>query len=365
MSEETLSSRSRTIFGVVGAGVIAAAATFVAVGSTPSHAGSTYYTASFGRAGQGLDPGKSDVKIRGITVGGIDTVKLRRDGRVSVRMRVDKGVRIPATTSATIEPVSVFGPKDMALDLGPGELHGPYLPDGGTVAKTKDPEELSDTAWPTYKLTQAINPDELATVLHTFSAGLSGQGPALRRVFDNGAKIIDATHKDRAILQGLVNDLTGLSGTLAAKGETWTRFTGDFNRLAPAINERPDKVEQILDGSAELTDRVGTTLQGHGANLGRVVDNVGGIVNVTARQRRNIPVLLDSLNGFFALLSQIIRVPGPEGSMLAQAVDTLPLDICQTLIDVCPAKPKKTAFDQKADPNAGGARTAGNTVVRP
>ncbi|WP_241683006.1 hypothetical protein [Actinomadura sp. J1-007] len=51
--------------------------------------------------------------------------------------------------------------------------------------------------------------------------------------------------------------------------------------------------------------------------------------------------------------------------MLAQAVDTLPLDICQTLIDVCPAKPKKTAFDQKADPNAGGARTAGNTVVRP
>ncbi|WP_241683747.1 MlaD family protein [Actinomadura sp. J1-007] len=139
MSEETLSSRSRTIFGVVGAGVIAAAATFVAVGSTPSHAGSTYYTASFGRAGQGLDPGKSDVKIRGITVGGIDTVKLRRDGRVSVRMRVDKGVRIPATTSATIEPVSVFGPKDMALDLGPGELHGPYLPDGGTVAKTKDP----------------------------------------------------------------------------------------------------------------------------------------------------------------------------------------------------------------------------------
>ena len=52
MSDETISARSRTIFGLVGAGVIAAGGVFVVVGTTPSHAGSSYVHATFGRRGR-------------------------------------------------------------------------------------------------------------------------------------------------------------------------------------------------------------------------------------------------------------------------------------------------------------------------
>ncbi|MEV3922557.1 MlaD family protein [Actinomadura coerulea] len=353
MSDESMSSRSRTVFGLVGAGVIAAAAAFVAVGSTPSHAGSTYYDATFGRAGQGLDPGKSDVKVRGIAVGAVENVRLDRNGRVTVRLRVDKGVKVADTAVATVEPVSVFGPKDLALDLGAHELTGPYLKDGGRIAKTNDPQELSDTAWPTYRLTRAINPDDVETILHTFGAGLSGQGPALRRTIDNGAIVVDATYKDRAAIQSLLNDINGLSGTFESRGDTLTRFAGDFNRLSQVVNERPDKVTQLLDESARLGETVGTTLERHGRNLGKIIDSGGEVVRVFNGQRRNVPVLLDSLTGFFGLLAQIIRIPGPEGTLIAQARDDLPLDICQILIDVCAVKPKTTAFDVPL-PGEGG-----------
>ncbi|MFD0688302.1 MlaD family protein [Actinomadura fibrosa] len=351
MSEESLSQRSRTVFGLVGAGVIATAAILVAVGTTPSHAGSTYYDASFGRAGQGLDPGKSDVKIRGIAVGTVDRLKLDRSGRVTVRLRVDKGVRIPDTTVATVEPVSVFGPKDLSLDLGAHELSGPYLPDGGRVAQTRDPQELSDTAWPTYRLTKAINPDEVAAILHTFGAGLSGQGPALRRTIGNGATVVDATWRDRQAISALLGDINGLSGTLADRGGTITGFAGDFNRLSAVVSEKPDKVAQLLDRSAELGDRVGTTLQGHGTNLAKIIDGAGDAAAVVRGQLRNVPVLIDSLNGFFGLLAQIIRVPGPEGTLIAQAKDTLSLDLCQTFVDACPASPSSTVFQMKTDPS--------------
>ncbi|MFI0479217.1 MlaD family protein [Actinomadura sp. 9N215] len=344
MSEETLSSRSRTVFGLAGAGVIAAAVAFVAVGTTPSHEGSTYYTATFGRAGQGLDPGKSDVKVRGIAVGAVDEITLVDSGRVNVRFRVDKGVRVADTAVAAVEPISVFGPKDLALDLGAHELTGPYLKDGGKVAKTRDPEELSDTAWPTYKLTKAINPDEVATILRTFGSGLSGQGPALRRTIDNGAEVVDATYESRAAINALLGDIHGLSGTLSSRGDTLAGFAGDFNRLSRTINERPDKITQLLDQSGRLGDTLGTNLQRHGRNLGTIIDSGGQVVAVFNGQRRNIPVLLDSLNGFFNLLAQIIRVPGPEGTMIAQARDDLPLDLCQILIDICPVKPATTAF---------------------
>ena len=341
MSEETLSNRSRTIFGLVGAGVIAAAATFVAVGSTPSHEGSTYYNASFDRAGQGLDPGKSEVKVRGISVGTVEEIELEDGGRVKIRFRVDEGVQVADTTVASIEPVSVFGPKDLALDLGAHELSGPYLEDGGTVTRTQNPEELSDTAWPAYELTKAVNPDEVATILHTFGTGLSGQGPALRRTIDNGSKVVDATYQDRAALNALLDNINGLSGTLAPRGDTINRIVRDANGLSQVITEKPDKIEQLLAQSGELGNKVGNTLQGHGASLGSIIDNGGDAVDVVNDQRRNLPVLMDGLIGFFGLLSRIIRVPGPENRLIAQARATLPLDLCKIFTDVCP-------------PNSGG-----------
>ncbi|TDB96053.1 MlaD family protein [Actinomadura sp. 7K534] len=335
MSEETLSARSRTIYGLVGAGVIAAGAVLVAVGTTPSHSGSTYYTATFDRAGQGLDPGKSDVKVRGIAVGTVDELTLEDSGRVKVRFRVDEGIRVADTTIAAIEPVSVFGPKDLVLDLGANELRGPYLKDGGTVAKTVDPEELSDTAWPAYELTKAINPDEVATILHTFGAGLSGEGPALRRTIDNGSEVVDATYRDRAAINALMRNVNGLSDTLASRGDNITGITADLNRISQVVTERPDKIEQLLGETGELGDKVGNTLQARGTDLGSIIDNGGDVADVVNDQRRNLPVLMDGLIGFFGLLSRIIRVPGPEGRTIAQARATLPLDMCKIFIDAC------------------------------
>jgi phospholipid/cholesterol/gamma-HCH transport system substrate-binding protein len=325
------------MFGLAGLSVIAAAATFVVLGSTPDHAGSTYFDASFGRAGQGLDPGKSDVKIRGITVGTVDRLDLERSGRVKVRIRVDEGVRVPRTTTARIEPVSVFGPKDVLLDLGQGELNGPFLADGARIDRTTDPQDLSETAWPAYRLTQAINPDEVTTILHAFSSGLSGQGPALRRTLVNGSTVIDATHANRAVIQSLISDISGLSGTLGPRGDTINRTIGDFNRLSPVISGKPDKVSQLLDQGGALADTVGGTMARQGGNLGKLIDGAGKTLAVTNEQRRNLPVLIDSLNGFFALLADIIRIPGPENTVIAQARATLPLDLCKTFIDVCPA----------------------------
>ncbi|WP_064743475.1 MlaD family protein [Actinomadura rifamycini] len=359
MSDETLSARSRTVFGLVGAGVLAASAALIAVGATQDHGGSTYYTARFGTAGQGLDPEKSEVKIRGIEVGTVASLELRDDGRVSVRLRLDEGVRIPDTTVASIEPVSVFGPKDLTLDLGAHELSGPYLDDGGSIAQTRDPQELADTAWPTYELTQAINPDDVATLLHTFGTGLSGQGPALRRTIDNGAKVVDATHRSRGVIRSLLNDIAGVSQTLGTRGDTVTALTGDVNELSAVINEKPDKVTRLLDEASVLGERVGGTLQRQGGNLGDVVDGAADVADVANRQLRNVPVLIDSLNGFFRLLAKIIRIPGPDGTMIAQASNRLPLDMCAIIRDLCPTTSFETSFGNGA--NANGTNTTNST----
>jgi phospholipid/cholesterol/gamma-HCH transport system substrate-binding protein len=331
---DNLSKRSRLVFGAVGSAVLVGGGLLTFAGAAPSHPGSTSYTAAFGRAGQGMDH-RSDVKIRGVTVGGVDGVTLDRNGRAVVRFRLDRGIRLPDTTSARIEPVSVFGPKDLVLDLGAGEGTGPYLRNGGVIAKTKDPQELADTAWPTYRLTSAIDPQDVATVLHTFSQGLQGQGPALRRIVGNGGKLIDLAYANRAEIQLLLMDIERLSDTLGSRGDTLVGITSDLNRLSPVLTDRPDKIEQLLDSVSELAGRTGDTLDQHGTSIGQLIDGSSGIIAVQYEQLRNVPVLLDALNGFFGGISRLIRVPGPQGTEIAQVHNYFQSDVCAALIDLC------------------------------
>jgi phospholipid/cholesterol/gamma-HCH transport system substrate-binding protein len=331
---DALSRRSKLVFGAAGMAVLAGGALVTFAAAVPSHPGATYYTAAFGRAGQGMDR-RSDVKVRGVTVGGVQKVTLDRAGRAVVRFRVDRGIRLPGSTSARIEPVSVFGPKDLVLNLGSGEGRGPYLRDGGVIAKTTNPQELSDVAGPAYRLTAAIDPQDVATILHTFSQGLEGQGPALRRIVGNGGRLIDLGYADRAEIRLLLGDLERLSGTFGDRGRTIVGLTGDFNRLSPTLTDRPDNIARLLDGTARLAGRAGDTLDAHGVKIGQFIDAGAGIVNVVYRELRDVPILLDALNGFFGGISQVIRVPGPDGTLVAQVDNYFQSDVCAALIDLC------------------------------
>jgi phospholipid/cholesterol/gamma-HCH transport system substrate-binding protein len=335
MMTSELSARSRLTFAAIGMAVMLAAGAALVAGAVRTHPGATRYSATFGRAGQGLDE-RSKVKIRGVAVGRVNGVALNAKGRAVVRFELDRGVKVPRTASAGIEPVSVFGPKDLTLDLGAGEGRGPYLPSGGNIAKTTDPQELSDTAWPAYRLTSALNPEEIATVLQTFSAGLNGRGPALRRTIDNASTVVDVAYRNRAALRQALVDIEGLAGTLSSRGDEIVAITRDFNTLSPVLSSRPDKITQLLDGASRAAATVGDGLQNHGDQAGTVIDTGGDLVNVLYRQRRNLPLLIDGLNGFFGGISTILRVPGPSNTLLAQAVVTLPLNLCLLLVDVCP-----------------------------
>ncbi|MER6808710.1 MCE family protein [Spirillospora sp. NPDC000708] len=333
MGDEHLSARSRLLYAVAGFAALAVAAAAMVVAGAPSPGRAHRFTAVFSAAGEGLDPGRSDVKVRGIAVGRVETVRLRRDGRVAVGLRVEAGVAVPATTRAAIEPVSVFGPKDLTLDLGTG----PALRDGARIARTSDPVELSGITDRAYGLTAAIDPSDVATVMRTLASGLGGEGPALHRTIVDGAALADAVHAREPEIRRLIGDVAGLSGTLADRGGAVTGAAGDLDRLAPVVYERPDKVSRLLDAAGELSDRVGGALRDHGADMGRLVDGTANAVQVLAWQNRRLPVLMDVLNELFRGLGGLIRVPGPEGTLLGRGVDTFDLDLCTTFIDLCQA----------------------------
>jgi phospholipid/cholesterol/gamma-HCH transport system substrate-binding protein len=336
--DQSLTRRSKAIFGAVGAIVIAVGALAAFVGAVQTHPGATYYTASFGRAGQGLDP-HSDVKIRGITVGGVDSVGLDRQGRAKVRIRIDNGIKIPTTAVASIEPVSVFGPKDLVLDLGAGEGAGPYLRDGTAITKTKDPQELADVAYPAYRLTSSIDPQELYTILHTFAEGLDGKGTQLRRTIDNSNTLITMAYNNRAYIQLLLRDFEGLSDTFGPRGDRIVGIARDVNDLSPVLTDRPDKITKLLDGSSRLADTVSRTMERQGDQTATILDDSGKAIHVVFSERGRLPILMDGLIQFFGLIDAIVDREGPKGTLLASQLAYINVAPCDVLVGICGTAP--------------------------
>ncbi|WP_019634218.1 MlaD family protein [Actinomadura atramentaria] len=318
-------SRTPALVGVTTLVLVAALLGWLA---RPHHDGRRY-RAVFDRAGQGLDAGRSDVKVRGVAVGRVESVRLLPDGRVAVRFRAT--VAVPASARASIEPVSVFGPKDLVLDLG----SGPALPEGATVAAAGPPLEPADIADPAYELTRAIDPDDVAAVLHALSAGLSGEGPALRRALDHGAAVVAATDRRRDDLAAIVGDLADVGATLGERGARITGAVGDLDRLAPVVHGRPDRVSALLDEAARFAATTAGTLDRQGGHLGSIIDSAAPAVGVLAAQAPRIGRLIDVLDGFFHGLASMINTPGPSGTLLGQGLNTLSLDPCSIFIDVC------------------------------
>ncbi|MCD0449308.1 MCE family protein [Actinocorallia sp. API 0066] len=303
------------------------------------------YTASFGHTGQGLDT-RSAVRVRGVPVGAVTGVGLDATGRAVVRVRIDAGVPIPVTASARVESLSVFGPKDLVLDLGAGEGTGPYLPDHAPITRTADPTDLADAGAPLSALTEAVDPGELHTVVSTLAAALRGNGARIRRATGDTATLLGVVTEDPAALRRLIGDAAALTGTLATRADTAPAAARDLNTLLPVLTDDPAALGDALDGISDLADEATALLRTSGPGIGRILDSTGGLTRVLDRHRDDLLPLLRALQELFGDLAGLLRLPGPDGTLMGAVNNHIPLDPCGTFVDLCPPRDQRpTATD--------------------
>ena len=80
--------------------------------------------------GSGLRQGQP-VMLSGVSVGYVDAVDIREDGKLLVTMRVYNRYKVPKGTTAAVAPNGVFG--DMMVAMKPSQPTGEYFAVGDTV----------------------------------------------------------------------------------------------------------------------------------------------------------------------------------------------------------------------------------------
>ncbi|WP_106400811.1 MCE family protein [Actinocorallia populi] len=337
MNQDHLSRPTRALFAAVGIALMSGAVLAAGLAAVPGHEGSHRLKAAFDQAGQGLDT-HSEVKIRGVEVGRVTSVDLAPDGRAVVGLRIDDGVRIPVSAEATVEAVSVFGPKDVVIEPGEGEGIGPFLDDGMSIARTVEPIDPADTARPAYELANAFDPAEFGALLDTFSQAVSGRGEQLGRTVDNSAEVLDVMAGSTDVTRGLLQDAGDLAETFGDRGESLASTAADADALLATAGTRPERYTALLDQAIEASDEVTAFLRDNRENTRHVVDAGTRAAAVLNAQLKNLPVLVDGLADFFGLVGGIMREKAPHDTLMGSADIVLPTDVCQIVLDLCPAR---------------------------
>ena len=256
-----------------------------------SYASRYTLTAVFPRSGQSLD-NFSTVKIRGVTVGQVASIKLRPDGRSEVRLHIEDGTRVPDTVAASAEPLSVFGPKFIKLDPGAHEGVGPYLRDGDRIVNASPPTEVTDVVTGAAHLLDALDPHDLATVIHTLAEATDGLGVELGRTVDNTAKVVGVLNARAGDIRQLLADLAGLTGALSAKGQAITAGARDLTPALTAVGSRPDQLGELLGQTSLLSSELADVVNGHAPAIHRIVDGLSSAVGAIYGQLALVPDFL-------------------------------------------------------------------------
>ncbi len=285
--------------------------------------------ATFPTSSQGLyTDGGSDVKLRGVDIGSVAGVDLQDDGTVRVRLRIDEGIEVPDTVVASIEPLSVFGPKFVRLqpDEHPGT--GKPLPEGAEVVETMAPVELTDILASATKLFEAVDPQDVVTILRTLADGVGGLGPEIGRTIDASSELLKVGARHTDDTRQFLHDLASLATTLAEHADDARSITEDLGEVLPVLTEHPGRLDELLGATTAISGSFADLLADNAEELDATITAVATFIDGVHARSEQIPDFLHLVDSFFGRLSDVIRFDGPGPTQMAGLRGFIALDPC-------------------------------------
>jgi ABC-type transporter Mla subunit MlaD len=141
-------------------------------------------------------------------------------------------------------------------------------------------------------------------------------------------------------LEALLTQLAHLTAALGPTGNQIDSIATNLDQVLPTLNQ-PDQVNALLDDVSQVASDLSEVLEGHQAGLNATLNGLSAVAAALSPRAPELPVLTQSLNSFFTLLSGIIHEPGetlPGGLLAGNIQGVLPTDPCSLFVGVCPGQ---------------------------
>lgn len=227
----------------------------------------------------------SAVTYRGVEVGKVADIRLRRDG-VEVDLRIDEDTQIPAESDVKIAGLNPAG--EQYVDFRPRSDGGPFLADGAVVDDVQTPVPFAQLLSKITKLAEQVDPEQLRLVLHELSTATAGTAGDLQAIVEGSDYLLtgleDALPETLRILRNggtvlrTVADLRDELQRLGSSGKAVARQLKTTDPDLRALLNRSPEALQLLDSLlADLTPDADAMLHHLGAVGATVAPRTGAL----------------------------------------------------------------------------------------
>ncbi|CAN5126521.1 hypothetical protein BH23ACT9_BH23ACT9_14070 [soil metagenome] len=251
-----------------------------------------------GETGQGIING-SDVVARGVIVGQVGGIELNEDLQAVIELVLEDRFTVPDTAVFAITGKTLLGEKQVEI-----LFDGPFgaenaIAAGGLVDDPNRVVELQDVLQDLDELFGAIDPDDLAVVINDGLGAFVGQGDAIGRAIDQGARATDVFSRSLDDQIPGLRDLSLVAESLGPRGE-------DFNRLGSVIDGgaldtitlNQDRLRVLLSELNDFSDQLDIVLRLTRPDLDRLIIQGDNVTRMLFAYRPELAELLVGINDY-------------------------------------------------------------------
>lgn len=276
--------------------VAVSAVMFFAVKARYGAYGDYYYvTADLPRAGQLMRVG-ADVRQSGVVIGKVSAMELV-DRHVRLTLQIELDHRVPANAQAYVDLKTLLG--DKYVDLRFDSYASPWLRSGDRVQGFVGPE-LEDVLENGVEVFEAVNPDDLGTVVSELAQGARGHGEAVARSIDAQAELSTTFAETLDPQLRALRDFDIIFGELE-------KVAPDLNFLADAVNQgvpvyasehAQASLRRVLDEVAPMADHMADLLIFDRASWDRLIEEGDTVLQTIVEHSRGLHDLVDGLGTY-------------------------------------------------------------------
>jgi phospholipid/cholesterol/gamma-HCH transport system substrate-binding protein len=264
--------------------------------------GQTKYSAVFSNV-SGLKNGNF-VRIAGVEVGKVRSIKVQDDSTVDVEFGTDNSVVLTEGSRAVIRYENLTGDRFLALEEGAGGTRKLNAGDTIPLSRTQPPLDLDALIGGFRPLFNALSPDQVNALTGQLIEAFQGQGATISSFLSQTASLTN-TLADRDQLIGRV--IVNLNTVLGSLGDQKDQFGKAVDSLSELVHGLAERKQDITNGVAYANAAAGSVadlLQQARPPLQKVVheaDRTAGIIVADAGYVNN---LLDTLPAAYRMLNR-------------------------------------------------------------
>jgi phospholipid/cholesterol/gamma-HCH transport system substrate-binding protein len=254
------------------------------------------YSATFADASQ-LKPGES-VRVAGVRVGSVNSVRLQPDSTVLVKFDANRDVVLTDGTKVAVRYLNLVGDRYLELLNAPGSTR--IQPPGSQFAidRTVPALDLDLLLGGLKPVIRGLNPQDVNALTSSLIQIFQGEGPTLDSLFSHTSSFSNALADNSQTVQQLIDNLKQVVTTISKDGD---QFSGAIDRL-----------EQLITGLSADRDPIGAAIEALNTGTASVADLL-----TTARR---------PLAGTVEQLSRLAPLLDEDKDLLSAKIQKLPLD---------------------------------------